>query len=133
MYLGIDLWDKRCWLAIYIEWIVVPKGIIPRTNLINILKKYIKEYKIKVIVVWLPYDLYNKNLRQLEKTKNFISKLKNILPDIEVNGIDERFTSFEADNVLSQMWVKDTKWKKDDISACIILESYLSQKIDLFI
>lgn len=128
MYLWIDLWDKRCWIAIYIEWIVVPKWIIPRHKIIIELKKYIKDYNIKNIVVWLPYDLYNKNLRQLDKTKAFIEKIKTIFPDLLIKWVDERFTSFEADNILSSMWVKNTTWKKDDISAVLILESYLNQK-----
>ncbi len=65
MYLAIDLWDKRCWIAIEVEWIVVPKEIVPRTALIDIVKKYIKEYNIKVIVVWLPYDLYNRKMKAI--------------------------------------------------------------------
>jgi len=125
MYLAIDLWDKRCWIAITIEGIVIPKEIVARTALVNSLKKYIVDYKIKVIVVWLPYDLYNQDLKQLDKTKKFIEKLKLIFPEIKIDSIDERFTSFEADNILKTMWVKDREGQKDAISASLILESYL--------
>jgi RNase H-fold protein (predicted Holliday junction resolvase) len=41
----------------------------------------IKDYSVETIVVGLPYDLYGKNLRQLDKTKAFIEKLKTIFPD----------------------------------------------------
>ncbi len=128
MYLWIDLWDKKCWLSVYLEWIVVSKWIVKRVDLIKELQKLIKEYTIKTIVVWLPYDLYNKDLKQLNKTKNFIKKLETIFPNLEIEGEDERFTSFEADNILDTMWVKDKSWKKDDISAILILESYLRKK-----
>jgi putative Holliday junction resolvase len=128
MYLWIDLWDKRCWIATCVEWIVFPKWIILRPKLITELRKLIKEYKIEVIVVWLPYDLYWKNLRQLDKTKVFIWKLKEIFPNIKVEWVDERFTSFEADSILDSMWVRDKNWNKDDISAALILETYLKQK-----
>ena len=128
MYLWIDLWDKRCWVAVEINGIVFPKWIILRPKLINELKKMIFEYNISVLVVWLPYDLYNKNLKQLDKTNVFIEKLKNIFPKLTIESIDERFTSFEAGNILDMVWVKDQKWKKDDISAALILESYLKQK-----
>lgn len=127
MYLSIDLWDKRCWLAVYVEGIVIPKEIINRVALVDTIKKYIKSYNIETIVVWLPYDLYNKDTKQLDKTKKFISKLENIFPNLKIDSIDERFTSFEADIILSDMWLKDTKWKKDAISAAIILESYLNK------
>ena len=128
MYLWIDLWDKRVWIATCVEWIVFPKWIILRPKLITELRKMIKEYKIEIIVVWLPYDLYGKNLKQLDKTKIFIWKLKEIFPSIKVEGVDERFTSFEADCILDSMWVKDKNWNKDDISAVLILETYLKQK-----
>lgn len=126
MYLGLDLWDKRVWIAIYLEWVIIPKDIVPRTKLIKILQKYIDEYNIKVIVVWLPFDLYWKNIKQLEKTKNFIEKLKVIFPLIKVDSIDERFTSFEADNILKIIWQNSNEWKKDAIAASLILESYLN-------
>ena len=121
MYLWIDLWNKKCGIAVTINNIVFPKDIVPRIKLINLLKKYINQYNVKVIVLWLPYDLYWKDLRQLEKTKKFSNKLQKIFPNLKIDSIDERFTSFEADNIISD-W---TKWYKDDISAALILESYL--------
>ncbi len=127
MYLSIDLWDKRCWLAVYVEGIVIPKEIVNRVALVDTIKKHIKSYNVKTIVVWLPYDLYNNDTKQLDKTKKFISKLENIFPDIKIDSVDERFTSFEADLILSDMWVNDRQWKKDAISASIILESYLKK------
>lgn len=127
MYLGIDLWDKRCGIAIYVEKVVIPKEIIPRVKIIDSLKKYIKEYKIQTIVVWLPFDLYEKDKKQLEKTQKFIEKLKNIFPEINIEWVDERFSSFEAESILSFMWEKDFFWKKDAISAGIILETFLQK------
>lgn len=126
MYLAIDLWDKKCWIALEIEGIIIPKSIIKRVDLIKELKNYIRDYNIKNIIVWLPFDLYWKKLKQLEKTKIFIEKLQKIFPDIIVDSIDERFTSFEADNIINDLWMKNVN--KDDISAVLILESYLKQK-----
>lgn len=127
MYLGVDLWDKRCGIAIYVEKVVIPKEIIPRVKIIDSLKKYIKEYKIQTVVVWLPFDLYEKDKKQLEKTQKFIEKLENIFPEINIEWVDERFSSFEAENILSFMWEKDFFWKKDAISASIILETFLEK------
>ncbi len=128
MYLGIDLWDKRCWLAVYVEWVVIPKEIVNRVALVDTLKKYVSIYNIWVIVVGLPYDLYNNDTRQLDKTKKFIQKLEKIFPKLKIDSIDERFTSFEADMILEQIWVNNKNSKKDDISAALILESYLKNK-----
>lgn len=128
MYLSIDLWDKRCWIAVFIEWIVIPKSIVSRANLIKILKKYILEYNVEVIVVWLPFDLYQKDKKQLHKTENFIQKLEKIFPYLRVVGVDERYTSFEASDILNTLGEKDLEWKKDAISACLILETYLNKQ-----
>lgn len=128
MYLWLDYWDKRCGVAVSVEWIIIPKEIIPRVKIVEKLKKFISEYKISVIVVWLPYDLYGKDKKQLEKTEKFIEKLKDIFSEIEIVWFDERFSSFEAENILNMMWEKENIWKKDAISASIILEDYLKSK-----
>lgn len=125
MYLSIDLWDKRCGIAIYMQWIVMPKDIVKREKLISQLDKYIKEYEIQTIIVGLPYDLYGKNLRQLQKTEKFIDKLSQIYSNIKVVGCDERFTSFEADQTLSLLGINSNRGNKDDLAAASILESYL--------
>lgn len=123
MYLWVDLGNKKCWIAVYFKGIVFPKEIVPRIKIINILKKYINEYNIQAIIVWLPYDLYGKDLKQLEKTEKFGEKLKQIFPNLTIDFIDERFTSFQADSIINN----GIKWSKDDISAALILESYLSK------
>lgn len=125
MYLAIDLWDKRSWIAIEQAWIVFPKEIVLRPKLIQTLKKYILEYKITTIVVGLPYDLYGKHHKQLEKTKQYMNYLSEQFPDINIEGSDERFTSFAADEISLEMWDNS---KRDDIAAALILETYLEQK-----
>jgi putative holliday junction resolvase len=122
MYLWIDLWDKRCWIAIEVEGIVIPKDIVLRPKLISRLKKLVVEYSITTIVVGLPYDLYGKRLKQLDKTNNFIKKLKDIFPHVHIDWIDERFTTFEAENIWKSLWLQE---KNDSISALLILESYI--------
>ena len=125
--LWIDYWDKRCWVAVEVAGFSIAKEICPRVKIISIIKKYCKEYNCDTIVVWLPYDLYWKNLKQLEKTKKFINNLKEIFKDKNIIWIDERFTSFEADLVLNELWIHNTRHKKDDISAQIILDTFLSK------
>jgi len=127
-YLGIDLWDKRCWIAYTIEWIILTLPYIERVKLVWELKKIILEKNISKIIIWLPYDLYWVENKQLKKTKKFISKLKNIFPNIEIIEIDERFTTIESINILSKIWEKNIKNLKDSMSAFLILETYLNKK-----
>lgn len=127
-YLSIDLWNKRCWIAYTNMWIIFTWEIIARTALISELKKIIFQKDIKKIIVWLPYDLYWENKKQLERTKKFVWKLKEIFKNIEIVEIDERFTTFESINILNQIWEKDISGKKDSLSAYLILETYLNRK-----
>jgi len=134
--IAIDYWDKRCWIALETEWIAIPKEIFLRVDMIKVLEKYFLEYSdIDTIVVWLPYDLFWKDLKQLNKTKEFCRELENKFgkkskreKKYKIIWVDERFTSFEADNTLKQFWKKDNYWEKDAISACLILETYISNK-----
>ena len=124
--LAIDYWDKRCWLAIEVENIAIPKEIVDRQKINTYISKYVKQYNINIIVVWLPYDLYWKDLKQLEKTKRFVRELKNKYKSVKIDSIDERYTTFEAERVLESIWIDEKKWKKDAISAALILESYIN-------
>lgn len=127
-YLWIDLWDKRCWLAYSNMWFIFTLPAVARFTLISELKKIIKEKNISKIVIWMPYDLYGKDLKQLNKTKSFVSKLKEILPNIEIIEIDERFTTFESISILTELGnKKDIQEKKDSMSAYLILERYLTR------
>jgi len=128
-YLSIDLWNKRCWLAYSNLWIIFTLPFVPRVRLVRELKKIILEKQISKIIVWMPYDLYLIDFKQLNKTKKFILKLKEIFKDIEIIEIDERFTTFESLSLLSEIWnKKNIKEKKDSLSAYLILERFLSQK-----
>ncbi len=119
--LAIDLWNKKCWLAVSCENIAFPLKIVQRVSLISNIKILLRERNISTIVVWLPFDLYNKDLKQLNKTEKFIEKLKETFKDKEIIWIDERFTTFEA-KIFSK------KKHIDDISASLILDTYLSKK-----
>ena len=134
--IAIDYWDKRCWIALEVEMISTPKEILLRVDIIKTLEKYFLEYPdIDIIVVWLPFDLFNKDLKQLNKTKEFIRELENkfwkkskLEKKYKIIWIDERFTSFEADNTLKLFGKNNNYWDKDDISASLILETYISNK-----
>ncbi|MDD3645846.1 MAG: Holliday junction resolvase RuvX [Candidatus Gracilibacteria bacterium] len=124
--LAIDLGDKRCGIAIELESIAIPKDIVLRQDIIKVINKYLSEYSyIDTIVVGLPYDLYGKELKQLEKTKAFIKQLEKEYKSLKIIGVDERFTTFEAENISSLL---GGQVKRDDISASLILEAYLKSK-----
>ncbi len=123
--IAIDLGEKKVGIAIEINNIAFPKNVVSRIELVRELKKIFSENKsYDTIIVWLPYDLYWVDNNQLNKTTKFIEKLKLIFPLKKVIWIDERFTTFEAQNINKSF--KTNKKEVDDISASLILESYLN-------
>jgi RNase H-fold protein (predicted Holliday junction resolvase) len=121
-YLGIDLWNKRVWIATSSENIAFPKAIVQRTHIISYLKKlFIELPECRDVVIGLPYDLYGIDSRQLDRTHKFIDKLKEIFPNKIIHWHDERFTSFQA----WEGWFSD---HRDDIAAQCILQSFLDTK-----
>lgn len=122
--IAIDLWEKKVGIAIEINNIAFPKKIVSRIELVRELKNIFSENEsYNTIIVWLPYDLYWIDNKQLNKTTKFIEKLKLIFPLKKVIWVDERFTTFEAQNINKSY--KNNKKEVDDISASLILESYL--------
>jgi len=126
--IAIDLGDKRCGIATEVSGIAFPKEIALRHELIGIIKKYLHGWNYDTIVVWLPHDLYGKQDKQLNKTQDFISKLETLFPDISVVWVDERFSSFAADQTLRELWSKNNQGQKDALAAAEILQTYLDQK-----
>lgn len=121
--LALDLWDKRVGIARARESIAFPLDIVARTSIISYLKKYKVRYWLDSIIIWLPYDLYGKQEKQLRKTQSFIQKLHATFPDIELVWHDERFSTFLAES--------DEYGRKDAHAAQLILESYLQKTQNL--
>ena len=84
---------------------------------ILVVKKYVNEYQIQIIVVGYPIGLNNSENRMTNLVDQFINELDTL--NLEVHKIDERLSSKLFENNKSD--------RIDDLSALEILESYLSQ------
>lgn len=119
--ISLDLGDKRVGVAHETLGLAFPRSIIPRVEIFQYLKKLQHDYEYEIVIVGLPYDLYGKDMRQLDKTQKFIEKLRDFFPEKKIIWWDERFSSFEA------KIQRKGKEPIDDISASLILESYLTK------
>jgi putative Holliday junction resolvase len=132
--LGIDLGDRNIGLAIS-DKLLITAQILDRYQVKSKDedKKYFKElvekYEIVKIVVGLPLRMDGSIGTQAEKTKIFARWLEKIL-GLPVVFWDERLTTVQALNILSQQKIKIKRKKilKDQISATLILSSYLESK-----
>ena len=132
--LGIDLGDRNIGLAVSDKLLITAQVLDRyRVKSKDEDKKYFKElaekYEIGIIVVGLPLRMDGSIGTQAEKTKIFAHWLEKTLR-LPVVFWDERLTTVQALKILSQQKIKIKRKKilKDQISATLILSSYLESK-----
>lgn len=132
--LGIDLGDRNIGLAVSDTLLITAQALDRyRVKSKEEDKKYFKElvekYEIGKIVVGLPLRMDGSIGTQAEKTKIFANWLEKTL-HIPVVFWDERLTTKQALKILSQQKIniKRKKALKDQVSAALILSSYLESK-----
>ena len=119
--LSIDFGERYLGIAVRTEKtrIPIPINVVDSKNdkPISVIKNYVNEYQIEIIVVGYPIGLNNSQNRMTKLVDQFINELDTL--NLEVHKIDERLSSKLFENNKSD--------RIDDLSALEILESYLSQ------
>ena len=133
-YVGIDFGIKKSGVSISDsnKLISFPLETIETKNLLDYIKEISNDENIEIVVIGKPLKLNNEIHDLEEKVVKFIKSLKNNHPNIQVERIDERFTSKISKQIIIQSGLgkKNRRDKSiiDKISASLILESYLIQK-----
>tara|TARA_B100000902_G_scaffold100720_1_gene103075 strand:+ start:400 stop:831 length:432 start_codon:yes stop_codon:yes gene_type:complete len=130
-YLGIDYGRKKTGISISDQNKIIsfPLETIQTKNIIPYLKEIIVKEKIEKIIIGKPLKL-NNEIHDIEiEIKDLIKSIKSFNSEIEINRIDERYTSKLSKVYLNQFESKQKKRRNksiiDKISASLILESYL--------
>lgn len=129
-YLAMDLGTKRLGLAISTSGVITtPYKLISfktyeeaRDEVIKIIEKE----KITCLVLGLPKNMDNSMSFASERSLNF-KKLLEEKCSLPVNLVDERLSTVEAESILIENNYSRAKRKNviDELSACIILDTYL--------
>ena len=133
--LAIDYGKKRCGLAATDDLQIIASGLdtVDTSVLLEYLKKYFTQNLLDKVVIGLPIDLRG-NISEVESDiLKFVENFQNVFPEIGVERFDERFTSKIASYFISQSG-KNKKQRQekgliDKVSATLILQQYLEQKI----
>jgi putative Holliday junction resolvase len=130
--LALDVGNKRIGVA-YSDPLGISANPLPYIEndekVYEKIKNIIQEYSIGKIVVGLPLTLKGEEGEQAKITREFVEKLKKHIPDIDVEFIDERFTTALAEQHLRETTKKSKRKKKiDSLSAVYILKTYLDQQ-----
>ena len=132
--LAIDYGTKRTGIAVTDDLQIIASGLttVNSKELIPFLKDYVSKNKVITFVIGEPKRLNNEPAQSHEAVEATVKDLKNHFPTIEITRIDERFTSKMAFQTMIDSGLKkkqrQNKALVDEISATIILQSYLESK-----
>jgi len=132
--LAIDYGRKRCGIAVTDTLGMIPGGL--GTVLSHELEKFLIEYTSKesvdLFVIGLPKQMNNEPSESMKFITPFVNRLRKVIPQIPIEFVDERFTSMLAQRAMLEGGLKKSDRQKkelvDEISAVIILQSYLESK-----
>ncbi len=132
--LAIDYGKKRTGIAVTDILQIIANGLttVPTTELTDFLMNYVEKEPIERIIVGYPKQMNNEDSENMKRITPFVNMLRKKLPHIPVEMVDERFTSVLAHQAMIDGGLKkkarQNKALVDEISATIILQSYLESK-----
>ena len=136
--IAIDYGKKRVGLAVTDPQQIIATRLtsLQPNEVLDYLNKYLETEKVEKFIVGYPKRLNNEPSEAIRFINPFVEKLIKKFPDIPVELVDERFTSKMAFQTMIDAGVKkkDRRNKSliDEVSAVIILQSYLEMQSNQF-
>lgn len=131
---ALDYGKKRIGIACTDDLQLIASGLttIETSKIHQFLNEYFVENKVENIVIGEPKTLSGE-LNEVENDiKKLIERIKKEYPSLKIHRVDERFTSKIAAHTISQSGMNKKKRQNksllDEISATLILQSFLEQK-----
>lgn len=132
--LAFDYGTKRTGIAVTDPLQLIASGLktVETSEILTFLKTYCNDEEVVLFVVGLPKQMNNLPSESEQFIKSFIRNLKRTFPEIPIKREDERFTSKMALQSMIDSGIKkkqrQNKAMVDEISATLILQSYLNRK-----
>ena len=134
--LAIDYGQKSIGLAVSDQQrtMAFGRGVLKNTDKNKVLAKIsdlIEEEQIKEILIGLPQGPNGEETKQTALIRDFAANLKIYLEDqklvILMSFMDESFSSFEANKILTELGVKshDRKKTEDEMAAIVLIHRYI--------
>jgi putative Holliday junction resolvase len=132
--LGLDVGARRIGIAVSDGLGMTAQGLetLHRRNRrydLDELRRVIREYEIREIVVGNPLRMSGEAGRQAEKMAIFAAQIEHAF-DLPVHLWDERLTTAEAHRLLDETEIRDRRRKEviDKMAAVLILQSFLDAR-----
>lgn len=132
--LAIDFGEKRTGIAVTDELQIIASGLttIDTKNLLDFLVDYVQKENVELFVVGEPKQMNNTESQSEQHIQPFLNSLQKKIPNIPIKRVDERFTSKMAFQTMIDGGLNKKQRRNkgliDEISATIILQSYLYHK-----
>ena len=132
--LALDYGTKRTGIAVTDDLQIIASGLttVATENLLDFLEKYITKEDVELFLIGEPKQMDNSPSESEKHIGPFIEKLKLKFSNIPIIRVDERFTSKMAFQTMIDSGLnkkqRQNKALVDEISATIILQSYLYNK-----
>lgn len=133
--LAIDYGLKRTGIAVTDPLQIIATGLttIASPELIPFLKKYFQNETVERIIIGEPKNLDDSDTHATSLVRNIIKKLEKEFPQVPIEKVDERFTSFLAKQAMLEMGMKKKQRRDkatvDEIAATIMLQDYLQHNV----
>lgn len=133
--LSIDYGQKRTGLAVTDPLQIIPNGL--ATVSTHLLWDYIHEYisreQVERIVIGKPMQTNGRPSENMKRVQEFVNRWKKAHNDIPIEFVDERYTSVLAHRTMLDAGLhkkaRQDKALVDEISATIILQSYMDSRV----
>lgn len=132
--LAIDYGRKRTGIAVTDPSQIIANGLttVATHELLPFLLDYINRESVETIVVGEPKQMSGQDSENAVRVNAFVKKWKEVVPKIPVVRFDERYTSVLAHRAMLEGGLRkkarQNKALVDEISATIILQSYMESK-----
>jgi putative holliday junction resolvase len=132
--MAIDYGTKRTGVAVSDPLQIIANGLdtVPTGEIFEFLEKYLRQEEVETIVVGEPFHPDGNPSQIAHLVADFVKKLRNLFPGLEVITHDESFTSDEARRIIIQSGARKKKRRDksliDKVSAVLILQDYLESK-----
>lgn len=130
---GIDVGTKWVGLARtdLLKTVANPIGTYGADEVYEELEELLEQEKVEKFVVGWPLTPEGGEGRAIKMVERFITRLRKHFPDMEIEKVDERYTSKEAVKAMFEAGVPKMKRRDSDrvnqAAAAIILQKYIEQ------
>ena len=132
--IALDYGKKRTGIAVSDPLKMIAGGLVtlPSKDTIGFLQQYVSDNAVDLFLLGDPRRMDYKPSENRKRVLEFKENLHRTFPKIEIQMIDERFTSFLAHKAMIQGGLKkkdrQNKALIDELSATILLQSFLETK-----